>query len=295
MGKQETEMFLTKKIPGCAYRDAMRNVLDRTIAFSISKMPFEIFGTGVLVSVLGHKFILTARHVTDFIIESGYDLVIFLALQKSDQLICRLEDLDLKSYVFDLGKGPDEESGPDLSLIVLSPDKIESLVGSKSFSNLDLYRDSVLSSGMTLEEFRSTSFFIQGHPAENLLVDEKVGRFSVHNYTCFTFPSGYKLSEDGHDYLNFPVGGEYCSYPFPDSPDLRWHDVLDWGGVSGGGVWKMDLRRSEEGRIKFSPPILFGIAFYQRKKDGKAYEIKTHGPVSIYDMLYGKVESLRLP
>jgi hypothetical protein len=52
--------------------------------------------------------------------------------------------------------------------------------------------------------------------------------------------------------------------------------------VSGGGLWQVLLRKSQEGKLEVSDYILSGVAFYQSPLMEGSRSIRCHGRQSIY-------------
>jgi hypothetical protein len=63
-------------------------------------------------------------------------------------------------------------------------------------------------------------------------------------------------------------------------------------GLSGGGLWRAELRREKNGSLTLGGPHkLVGCAFYETAAKGKYRDIRCHGWVSIYDKGLSKLEN----
>jgi hypothetical protein len=79
------------------------------------------------------------------------------------------------------------------------------------------------------------------------------------------------------DYLDFPVGSE-----------SRIDAPIDWGGMSGGGIWQVPLKKGGAGPLP-GPPLLAGLMFFQYATTATRCGIKGHGPRSIYHVAYDAI------
>ncbi len=88
----------------------------------------------------------------------------------------------------------------------------------------------------------------------------------------------------GWDYL-------LVNLDLPENPSLP----RTYGGVSGGGVWRVLFSVSEDNSIfsledEARDIILSGVAFYQTELEGR--QIIAHGPTSVYRILSGHLSDL---
>ena len=293
MDNPHPETILTKDIPFEQFWKAGTSVFNYTVAFFRPITPPSLLGTGVLASVNGKRFILTARHLTDEIKE--YDSVAMALSFGRRDFIPRVPIS--KNEIFSLGDGEHrEEEGPDLSFIILPSGPMGSIAAQKSFFDIGKHREESLAlAGKGLEKFSERCYFLQGHPGERALLSDDGSMLNFQNYTLIVYPTDYQpAGDDGHDYLIFPADENEHSRTTDQRPIPTKQRLSSWGGMSGGGVWLLNLRRSDE-KIKFVPPTLFGICFYEWRRSGKVSHVKTHGPVSIYETLYRKIEGTNLP
>jgi hypothetical protein len=80
--------------------------------------------------------------------------------------------------------------------------------------------------------------------------------------------------KDEFDYLSLNVSYENRT----DLPDT-------FEGVSGGGIWRAVLYRSDDGKISSSEPLFLGVAFWQTIPKNNLRSIIGHGWRSIYEMI----------
>ncbi|MCJ7497964.1 MAG: hypothetical protein MUO78_07510 [candidate division Zixibacteria bacterium] len=85
-------------------------------------------------------------------------------------------------------------------------------------------------------------------------------------------------TKDEFDYLNLSVSYENRT----DLPDT-------FEGVSGGGIWRAELYRSNDGKILSSEPLFLGVAFWQTTTENNMRSIIGHGWRSIYEVVPIKI------
>jgi hypothetical protein len=86
-------------------------------------------------------------------------------------------------------------------------------------------------------------------------------------------------TRENFDYLDLEM-----DLTFPGVPQ-------NFGGVSGGGLWRVKVFGLSNGKIdwQLSPPV--GVAFYQFKPEDKTTIIRCHGPESIRIAVAGVAET----
>ena len=298
MKNSKEETIVMKNIPYEEIRKASANVSNYTVAFlrptENLSIPPSVLGTGVLVSVKGKRIILTANHLTDEIAIHGATM---MALSPGQQSLIPLVQV---TEIFPIGKPSENKKEPDLSFFILPPETMRSIAAQKSFFNLGKHRDLSLDrANLGIAELSRHSYFVQGHPGEQSRFNEETQMLTFFNYNFITGPeepdSYIPADESGYDYLVLPAKEEEYSERIDGPPSSGKPPLSSWGGMSGGGVWLTSPRRKDD-KIEFAPPVLFGICFWEfRDENGKIICVKTHGPVSLYRMLYREVQDMDLP
>jgi hypothetical protein len=123
-------------------------------------------------------------------------------------------------------------------------------VGQKTFYNLDLRRDQMLSAPLDLHD---GFWFVNGFIDEKT-VEEK-GRSGYERIKCF-----YNLSGAGGPEKEILVG-EHDYFAFPVDYDGGSIAPSSFGGMSGGGLWQVPLTRDADGQINHQAPLLSGVVF----------------------------------
>lgn len=236
----------------------------------------DCMGSGVLVSV-GNVFgILTAAHVLAALPATGeISLVTFPRKPK------KLQNMNLNmSYTERLSfGGPDWGSiGPDIAFLRLTNDVVGTLKSSNSFRNLD-----IAATTRPPPEPKSKQFFnaILGVIDERTHVEEseKIG-FIIKKFEA-SFMDG-NISEiqtlEDFDYCKFlPRNGESAVLP------------TNFGGMSGGGIWRVYYDGKPNEKLFTVEARLWGICYYQSELINGSRIISGHGPNSIYEIIIKKI------
>ena len=236
----------------------VRNLGDFTVALlAIYNGPSErlaLAGTGTLVAIDESHFILTARHVWDEV------------LSKADQIGLTLKpEIDHKHgvarkefAVFGLPKPAEwNEWGPDLILLRIPAESVGTIGAYKSYWNMQRQIDinaEVLEVMVLMGTPAALGEFTDTH-AELQITGMFLGPENVQE-------------REGFDYLDYEMDLSY-----PEVPS-------NFGGVSGGGVWRVFLYSSQDGEIDWK--ISFhGTAYYQLQIVDNHRTIRCHGPKSL--------------
>jgi hypothetical protein len=252
--------------------DSIRESLQfYTVAFIRTDVPVDetgLLGSGTLIRANGKYAILTADHVVQ-------------NLPKTDRLGLLLEKtpephtIDSRGTArVQIARASNSVTGPDLGAIVLAEPIGSSIAAKRSFYNLDTRRERMLTDR---PDIRDGVWIAQGFLEERshvLRADD--GRGVTKRFYNFSGVGGPEpIDSDGRfDYFDFPVVDEEAK-----------HDPASWGGMSGGGLWQIPLRR-DGGRVVPQSPLLSGVAFFQHPTNERTCGIRCHGPASVYQMAY---------
>jgi len=240
----------------------VRNLGDFTVAllaiYNGSHERLALAGTGTLVWIDNAHFILTARHVWDEV------------LSKADQIGLTLKpEIDHKYGVarkefaiFGLPKPAEwNEWGPDLILLRIPAESVGTIGAYKSYWNMQGRIDV---NAEILEVM-----VLMGTPAA-------LGEFTdTHAELQITgmFLGPEKVQErDGLDYLDYEMDLSFTEVP------------RTFGGVSGGGVWRVYLYSAQDGEIDWKMSF-HGTAYYELEIVNEHRPIRCHGPKSITAVL----------
>jgi hypothetical protein len=227
-------------------------------------------GSATLVSTGGRRCILTAEHVWKEVKKRGNSL--FFSLDQtvsasSDLPIC-IEDLSYVGAPLYITTPRSEEWGPDLALLAIPDLHADVAKTRKAFYDLDRRRASALSS----KALHDTGLWaVIGAPGEEC-------ELGAEGWEMQTYAVGSTIvsleERDGFDFLNLRI-----------NRDGRSRLPSKMNGLSGSGLWRCDLSRSPEGKIKAHGFALEGVAFYENREQPGF--IRCHGRKSIYECALG--------
>lgn len=231
-----------------------------------------LIGSGSLVHKGDSYGILTAAHVIDERKSPMFRRAERIGLAFKGSSHSWHESKDRFSYEI-LAYQPDER-GPDIAFIRIPGELLGQLKARKSFWNLDKYREELSS----LPPIRMGVWTLFGCPAEGVHKTAPSAQF--HDLLAIPGLSGFAgIDEDetvdGFDYYRFVV-----SYAAGSNPPA------DFGGVSGGGLWQVPIRKNSDGTLTYDHPILSGVAFWQSPVESNERFILCHGRESIYRRAY---------
>ncbi len=252
-----------------------KDLNDYTVAFVRSKnRKLEAAGSGTLVSFRNSFYVLTAAHVWHGDKPSN-------GLKNADQILIPLKEKQNTRLII----APDEietvgpkirrkwnKWGPDVTMLRLPPERVGSIkaVG-RSFYNLSQKKEINVGSVET--------FFLMGAPEER------------GDYT----PD--RAIPEVQAMLLWEATGPYLSLRLPrylrqhiDYLDLRINNTVPgvakrFGGVSGGGLWKVYVYPLKGGGYD-SVKILAGVAYWEKPLGrGRGLLVRCHGPQTIGTVL----------
>jgi hypothetical protein len=215
--------------------------------------------------------ILTAHHVLDVLPRSGR-LGLLLAQTNAPHTI------DTQGIAFvKIGRGSTESLGPDLGALILAPNIASAVGARKTFYSLSRHREAMLQSPPDLD---AGVWFANGFLAEWSKVTYHPGRARATKWF-------YNFSAIGGPDPS-PDRGRYDYFEFPVSHEGRREAPISWGGMSGGGLWQVPLKR-QDGVLVPLPPLLSGTLFYQQPTTVTQCGVRAHGRRSLYDVAYEAV------
>ena len=271
-----------RELPDAVIAAAAGDVNNYSIGFLHLNNPpssphdLTLLGSGTLVSIGTTYAILTAAHVLSVLPRSGRLGVILSPTVQQFTI-----DIQGIAYV-QIAKGRRDPEGPDLGAIVLSSPIASAIGAKKVFYNLDAHREQALSSP---PDIRDGFWFVNG------FVDEKT--IEERNKNGYALVKGfYNLSgAGGPDHVN--VIGDHDYYDFPVSYGGRSVAPKSFGGMSGGGLWQVPLKRGAAGKIEHTPPILSGVVFYQEPTTEAYCGVKCHGRQSVYRVAFDALQQVK--
>lgn len=232
-------------------------------------------GSGTLVSIGRVDGILTAKHVADKL-NGPFHLGLVVAREAEDHRF--MVDREALS-IFGIGQWKNEEFGPDMSFIVLSDwEDVGTIRASRSFHQLSNDREELITNPPDLD---IGVWFACGSPKEMITQGPSDAGFrEVMSLTNYCYAGGVDPGDekDEFDYLDFPLSNG-------DESDL----LSTYGGVSGGGLWQVTIRRSDDGDLVPGRYLYSGLIFWQDVRPDGVRFLRCHGRRSVYDMAFSAV------
>lgn len=231
-------------------------------------------GSGTLVEIDGIYGILTAQHVIDGLPKDG-DMGLIIS---SDVHQCIVKSEFLEKIK--IAKGEVDSEGPDLGIIVLPHPVVGQIKAIKSFYNLSLWQDKILSN---TPKNHLGIWFLCGIPAEMVNTEEPSKGFkTVKSFTVFCGAAGVdkEYTRGEYDYLEV---------------DAHYNEVnqipISFQGISGGGLWQVTLKQYK-GKLEADEMILSGVVFYQSPLSNNLRSLKCHGRKSVYQSTIDIVKNI---
>jgi len=273
------ETILLDQIPAPVFEQAIRDIANFSIGFAQvvngpRRQDVFLRGSGTLIAVGEKRAILTADHVVEKLSRDGR-----LGLILSPT--CQQYTIDTRGLDYlRIARGTEDSKGPDLGAIVLSPSIASSIGAIKTFYNLDVRREQMLSAPLDRD---IGAWAVHGFVDEETVEEPGDCGFShivrFYNLTGWGGPEP-AVSIDGYDYHRFPVsyGGRSVA-------------PVSFQGMSGGGLWQVPLVRDAQGTLAHQTPLLAGLVFYQVPTTETEAGVTCHGAVSIYRNAYDAIQN----
>jgi hypothetical protein len=239
----------------------------------------SLLGSGILVAT-GRTFgILTAHHVIQELPRTGR-----LGVLLSPTFGPHTVDVSGLTYL-PIARGTKDRIGPDLGAVLLAPSIAGAIAAKKSFYNLELRRERLLTDPPDPSE---GLWFLQGFADENTSVQPDpilAGAFVKYFYSLGAIGRPQSVEQIGeHDYLTIPV-----------SPNAPSPVPKRFGGMSGCGIWQVPLVRDKSGVIRYQTFLLSGVAFYQGPSTTTGSSLRCHGRASVYRVAYTAIATRGAP
>jgi hypothetical protein len=218
----------------------------------------KLAGTGTLMAIGGEHYILTARHVRDEVLAGSDHVGITLKPDVTHRHAIPSSDFTLVGL-----PRPCEwnEWGPDMVLLRIPAERVGAIEAYRSFWN-PIRRVEVNAEVIEV-------LVLMGTPAELGTIADAHADLQING--MYLGPE--KLQQvGGFDYLDYEIE--------------QWLGIpRSFGGVSGGGVWRVWLLCPPESDQIEWKMCFHGVAFYQLNIGSNPTTIRCHGPESIKAML----------
>lgn len=252
-----------------AFDDRVARVLSRSLAAvfvaDVGTQTWTFAGSATLVSYSNRVFLLTAEHLLSEFAHWGR-----LGFATPYNQTVRLYQRD-SLHIWALLRGPDPARGPDVAMVEIpEPDasavKLESVVYS-----LDL-REGEASAQAPRPD--ADHWMVVGCAAERHEFASTTGRINAAAFCGDRVPLYSK--HDGLDYVRIEF-----------NRSTQTHLPRDFKGVSGGALWRMQIRKDPESCNLWwdESATLEGVAFYQSDIVNDSDFIICHGRHTLYNRL----------
>ena len=261
------EKFKLGDLPLDLLEEAFREIKDYFTAFIIDN---KLAGSGTFAKLDGVPGILTARHVWDHVKQLAQKdpQVGIMVTEKAHRFSIHVNNLVPTLNIQRLT----DTFGPDLEFIKLPAADVGTINARKSFYELGA------NTATKLAKARDSYGIcvVMGAPAENVIQKQnpltKVRQTTVHVRGMILQRNSPKM-KSGYDYWEMKTLSAVEGRP------------EDFGGVSGGGVWRLILAKKRNQpmcALKVTGCYLGGVAFYQSALKNGFRFLRSHGPISIY-------------
>lgn len=230
------------------------------------KSDISLLGSGTLIEFNNVFAILTAQHLTK---ELNNVEQFGIILDKNEHRFF----LNRQHVSFiEFSSSQKSAKGPDLALIKLHGNIVEIFKAKKSFYSLSLFKDcGVLNHLCYQEGLWNLSGFIEG------LTKQSDSIYAFDSTKAFCLLNGPTIINEYYEEDNF----DYCRAVVNYEENINIPQ--SFGGMSGGGLWKIILKITKDSVPKIDKAILCGVPFYETGMENNQRKIICHAHKSIYD------------
>ena len=274
------ETILAGDLPQSFEDEVGRSLADYTVAFirpETADGDPDLLGTGVLVQVEGERAILTAHHVLELAERESQTGRLALLLAPTNHP----HSVDKGGLDFlRIARGVRDAEGPDLGAAILAAPIASSIAAIKSFYDLTRHRQHALDAPPAIDDgvWVANGFLDERSRTVEVSGDRRVKGF--YNFSAFGGPEAPL------------VVGEYDYYDYLVSAESRAGAPTSWGGMSGGGIWQVPLKRVDGDVTPAGLGLLSGILFYQHPTTPTQCGVRGHGRESIFRVAYDRILGL---
>jgi hypothetical protein len=219
----------------------------------------EQAGSGTLVAIDDARYVLTAAHVWDGVLKDASAMGFTMRLGR-DLPSKFLIDIKAISRFALRRKRPWDQWGPDMILLRIPPQLCGTVEAFKVFYNLSAPKPTI-----ETPDFIET-WALLGAP--QILGDFAQAHAHLHG-RAFQVSLAQSHHHDGFDYVDV-----VAHWPSKETPP-------NFGGVSGGGLWRVRIFATPTTGTIDCTITLEGMAFYHLGNEGEQDTIRCHGPASL--------------
>ncbi len=231
--------------------------------------PPELRGSGSLVQYNDMYFILTAQHVIKHL--KPYPFISFVF---GEEIYRMMHKSSLFTY-YEVATPLSDVDGPDVGLISIPEIVIGRFIQKKSFVNLG-NKDYLTNHESLLE--KNGLWIIAGAVGELTKLELEKERMIV-ALMCYAGGTPNLFGVDDYDYYEMET--EY-------KPDTMTPNTF--GGMSGGGLWKLRIAENKGSYELTEQPKLIGINYHESDRIENIRTVRGHGPKTIYSVVKDYVD-----
>lgn len=213
-------------------------------------------GAGTFVTIGRNRGILTARHCIDSLDNNS---ALGLTISQNWSIF---KIYYPRSRIVNLGNPVNDEMGPDLAFINLTPTEVASISVEFNFINLNTSIEKMEKINICDPSY---GWAICGTPEVGTITNSDPIHYkadvSLQNYCLFINPPVYSVIDNKYDYWE-------CHIDFLEDKNLPH----SFGGMSGGGLWMINCNK--DGEFSF---FLAGVMFFQSAMIHNMRSIKCNG------------------
>jgi len=225
----------------------------------------NLCGSGTLVSFNTKHAILTAAHIVEEFKQSSH-----IGLCFSNNAYRFIFPKDHVDIIYVGWSGKTIEEGPDIALIQLPVSECETLETYKSFYELSCMIDG----GEIKTANYSEGIFLTGFIGEWTRDGPPEAGFDATKNFCM-LTGGIGKTDNYWQTNDF----DFCSF----TVQCKHDNPNNYQGSSGGGLWKVIARKTDNGSFAVENAILCGVAYWQTEIANSERHIICHAYRSIYD------------
>lgn len=233
-------------------------------------------GSGTLVRCRSIQGILTCGHVLAELPEVGDFGVAQFGLPQALDQRTRISGATTVAHAVEFYRPPGVKDGPDLAFIPIPPLQFGALSARGSVLDLDLGRQKASSDRPDGAEVLEAVAGVVGQLTSPASTVGGKSTLSVEGLVC----PGNVINA-----LNI---GQWDQLQFKPQPQSQFALPTHFGGTSGGGIWRVYLKKDADDLYTPIETRLTGVAYWQDNVAG-SLGIIGHGPISIYGHLLSEI------
>ena len=229
-------------------------------------------GSCTITTIDENMYLLTAGHVwnelkdldsIDFVLTEGTPSAFSIATKHIDSKI--------------IWDACNPDTGPDLAILKIDAGSSSDIMAFKSSINLRQHRGSLFNVPAKIEKgLWAITGVVNEFTEVNIDEEHRISTIKLHG-RALVGPSIAYDSNNGYDYIDISSNRNLPGVP------------ANFGGVSGGGLWQINLRKTKDSRVVWDGRRYFrGVAFWQSSVVEGRRIVRCHGPKSLFSSAWSR-------